>query len=270
METFLATFENAMKLHWAHQKIEVADAQLLIDAMEYSTGTGGKRFRPQLCAAVGVGVGLTTTQILPWSLAIEMIHTYSLIHDDLPALDNDDYRRGHKTCHKQYNEAMAILAGDALLTEAFGVVASSYGDKTQHLIQVLVQAAGARGMIRGQVIDLKMGAPIDSLSDLIRMHELKTGELIAACFTGPAVMAGRLVSDFKELGLTLGLAFQVKDDLLDAEKNEEASFINFLGFEATQSYLQSLTEKIHLKMQELGLVSPVLQHLIDFNFHRTT
>lgn len=265
---YLLAFDHAAKEYFAHRRAEAAKVNPLLDSMEYSFFNGGKRFRPLLCYAVGEALGLEEGEITPFAMAVEAIHTYSLIHDDLPCMDDDDSRRGQPTNHIQFSEDMALLAGDALLTEAFLIVAKAYPDKAGALIELISSAAGLSGMIKGQVLDLGRGEPIESLSDLIHLHEMKTGQLIALCFTGPGALVARQGHDLYELGLQLGLAFQVKDDLLDANEGDQASFVNFLGETGTHQQLQSITERIENLMKSAGLKSPFLEELIRFNFSR--
>ncbi len=267
-EKYSQSFEQASKEYFAHRRAEASNVSTLLDSMEYSFFNGGKRFRPLLCYAVGEALGLQEGQVTPFAMAVEAIHTYSLIHDDLPCMDNDEMRRGQPTNHIQFSEDMALLAGDALLTEAFLMAARAYPELAGVMVEHLSKAAGLSGMIRGQVLDLGKGAPTNSLSDLIHLHEMKTGQLIGLCFAGPALIAKRDPQDFYELGMQLGLAFQIKDDLLDAEDEDDASFINFLGPVGSEQHLQSLTEKIFNQLNELNLDSAFLKDLIHFNFSR--
>jgi geranylgeranyl diphosphate synthase type II len=201
-------------------------------------------------------------------MAVETIHTYSLVHDDLPCMDDDDIRRGQPTNHVKFSEDMALLAGDSLLTESFLMLARAYPEQAGELIELVSDGAGLNGMIRGQVLDLGKGKVTESLADLIELHQLKTGRLIALCLAGPAILAGRPWREFFELGLELGLAFQVKDDLLDIDEGDAASFINFLGKEGSEQHLQALTEKIAKQLAALDLSWPFLNQLIDYNLKR--
>lgn len=267
-KAYLEAFNKTSKEYFAHRKAEASDVAQLLESIEYSFFNGGKRFRPMLCYAVGEALGLGEKQITPWAMAVETIHTYSLIHDDLPCMDNDDERRGQPTNHKKFSEDMALLAGDSLLTESFLIVAKSYPEKASSLVELLAEGSGLNGMIRGQVLDLGRGQKIEELNDLINLHQLKTGQLISLCFTGPALIAGRKIGEMNELGLQLGLAFQVKDDLLDIDEADVASFIQFLGKKGTQDYLESLTEKIFNQLKILNLDKSFLRSLIEFNFSR--
>lgn len=200
------------------------------EASRYSLFAGGKRLRPILClAAVDVFGGAQET-VLPAACALEMIHTYSLIHDDLPAMDNDDFRRGRPTNHKVFGEAMAILAGDALLTEAFSLMtdAGARGtvpaERLIRVIAVIARAAGYRGMVGGQVIDLESESREVDLATVEYMHLRKTGALISASLEAGAILGGaseEQIAALTRYGHHLGLAFQITDDLLDIEGDPE-------------------------------------------------
>lgn len=194
----------------------------VIEAARYSLFAGGKRLRPILCLASAEVVGGDIEPVLPAACALEMIHTYSLIHDDLPAMDNDDFRRGVPTNHKVFGEAIAILAGDALLTEAFEYFALSSvsPQKVTEVIRIAVKAAGYRGMIGGQVIDLECENRKVDLATVEYMHIHKTGALLSASLEIGAVLGGgeqAQTSALKNYGHHIGLAFQITDDLLDVE-----------------------------------------------------
>lgn len=187
----------------------------LLEAVRYSLFAGGKRLRPALALGAAEVVTGQDTPALPVACALEMIHTYSLIHDDLPAMDDDDMRRGRPTCHKVYGEATAILAGDALLTMAFDAAAET---GSSALIQVLARAAGAGGMVGGQQMDLEGEGKKLGLHGLQQIHRAKTGALIRASLVCGALAAGAnatQVKAFGRYGEHLGLAFQITDDILD-------------------------------------------------------
>ena len=199
-------------------------------AMSYSLFAGGKRLRPILCMAGAEAVGGEGRDALPVACALEMIHTYSLIHDDLPAMDNDDMRRGKATSHKVFGEALAILAGDGLLTEAFNVMARPDliekigAARFQEIINLISAAAGCRGMVGGQAVDIMMeGKDIDS-SQLDFIHSHKTGALISASVSSGAIIGGgsrRELGDIAIYGNKIGLAFQISDDILNVEGDSE-------------------------------------------------
>lgn len=197
----------------------------VVEAARYSLFAGGKRIRPILCLASAEVCGGSVEAAVPAACALEMIHTYSLIHDDLPAMDNDDFRRGVPTNHKVFGEAIAVLAGDALLTEAFEFVAMSRdrgiaADKVLEVIRIAVTAAGYRGMIGGQVIDLECENRKVDLATVEYMHIHKTGALLSASLEIGAILGGadeRRIKALKTYGHHMGLAFQITDDLLDVE-----------------------------------------------------
>jgi geranylgeranyl diphosphate synthase type II len=199
----------------------------VVEAMRYSLFAGGKRLRPILCLAASEAVGGEIRSAMPAGCALEMIHTYSLIHDDLPAMDDDDLRRGKPTNHKVFGEAIAILAGDALLTEAF-VLLSDYSsllpERMIQVIKVIAEAASYRGMVGGQVVDmLSQNKPAD-LETVQQMHKRKTAALIAAA-TESGALAGRgseaQIAALARYGRAIGLAFQIADDILDIEGDTE-------------------------------------------------
>jgi geranylgeranyl diphosphate synthase type II len=198
-------------------------------AVRYSVFNGGKRIRPILCLAATEAVGGDLGPAIPVACALELIHSYSLIHDDLPAMDDDDFRRGKPTCHKVFRESIAILAGDALLTEAF--VLLSHVEKVRlsaerrlAVIQEIAQAAGIYGMVGGQALDVLSGKSVSDENTLYEIHRRKTGALIVA-----AVKAGAIISNARkdkiqalaEYGINVGLAFQIADDILNVEGDRE-------------------------------------------------
>lgn len=193
----------------------------LREAMLYSLQAGGKRLRPALCLAFASLGGLPEDRAVPFAAAIEMIHTYSLIHDDLPAMDNDDFRRGKPSCHKQFGEACAILAGDALLTDAFAIAAESDVPAKALLrgLAALATAAGSEGMVGGQMLDMEYtGLPDIRREQIATMQAMKTGALIRASCVCGALLASApesIQTAAQTYGASLGLAFQIADDILD-------------------------------------------------------
>lgn len=247
--------------------------QQLLDAMTYSLMAGGKRIRPILCLAAAEAVGGKEDDALPAACALEMIHTYSLIHDDLPAIDDDKLRRGKPTCHIAFDEATAILAGDALLTMAFQVLSAlefAEGARaTQWLkvIHLISTAAGYRGMILGQVLDINSEGKQLSVRELEVMHELKTGALIEASLQSGAIIGcadNRQLELLKIYSQKIGLAFQVTDDILNVEGNpglmgkavgtdslrEKGTYPSILGLEKSKKFAKEL---IHTALQALDL-----------------
>jgi geranylgeranyl diphosphate synthase type II len=208
---------------------ETAFPDTIHRAMRYSLFAGGKRIRPILCMEAGRAVSDCPEGVETAACSLELIHTYSLIHDDLPALDNDDYRRGKLTCHKVFGEAIAILAGDALLTLAFHVLGSMDqvpGERTVQMVRELAAAAGtAGGMIGGQVADLEGEGRPPTPELLESIHRAKTGALLRASLRIGAVYAGAAEAQYLALscyGEHAGLAFQIVDDILDVESSSEA------------------------------------------------
>ena len=230
------SFDFGAYLQAARERVEVAlDASLgpeepehLREAMRYSLLAGGKRLRPILCLAACELAGGPMDLALPTAVALEMVHTMSLIHDDLPAMDNDDLRRGRPTSHKQFGEAMAILAGDALLTRAFEMVAlRSPGVEPHRLLAVVGElslAAGAPGLVGGQVVDLECEGKDVSLDTLEYIHLHKTGALLVACVVCGALVGGAddtLLAALRTYAKGIGLAFQIIDDILDVTASSE-------------------------------------------------
>jgi geranylgeranyl diphosphate synthase type II len=230
------TFDFGSYLRETRERVEVAlDASLgpeepenLRAAMRYSLLAGGKRLRPVLCLAACELAGAPTDLALPTAVALEMVHTMSLIHDDLPAMDNDDLRRGRPTSHKMFGEAIAILAGDALLTRAFEMVAlRSPGVEPQRLLAVLGElsrAAGAPGLVGGQVVDLDSEGKDVDLTTLEYIHLHKTGALLRACVVCGALVGGaaeNLLEALRVYARGIGLAFQIIDDILDVTASSE-------------------------------------------------
>jgi len=203
-----------------------SDPPLILQAVRYSLFAGGKRIRAILCLAAAEAVGGKAETVMPAACALEMIHGYSLIHDDLPAMDNDDYRRGKLTSHKVYGEGVAILAGDALLTEAFRVLArrkSLSGIPAERILDVsreIAEAAGYQGMVGGQVLDIRAESERIGMEALHEIHRLKTGALLRVSLRAGAILAGAgeaALADLSDYGEKIGLAFQIADDILNVE-----------------------------------------------------
>lgn len=242
---------------------ENTDITLLFESMRYSVMAGGKRIRPFLTLAFCRLFGGEAQVALPLAAAVEMIHTYSLIHDDLPCMDNDDYRRGKLTNHKVYGEAQAILAGDALLTMAFETLSRApiSCEGGVRAVRVLARAAGARGMVGGQVMDIQAETVTPDLATLQRLHEKKTGALISAAAELGCIAAGVEENDPRYRAACLyaaniGLAFQIIDDILDQygnevllgkqtgqdEKDGKTTFLSFMNKENAEREASRLTE----------------------------
>lgn len=259
-------------------------AKGISESVAYSLFSGGKRFRPTLSLLTAKALGISTDKVLPFAAAVEMVHTYSLIHDDLPCMDNDELRRGKPTNHVLYGEAMALLAGDALLTEAWRMMAKAYKQTPEiavELIDQLTTAAGVSGMIAGQVMDLDVQGRLKKLSqagkltssELETLHDLKTGALIKVSVTGVGAIA-KVTTDKKQIlndfGHSLGLCFQLSDDVQDyrQEKPEPNSFPGLIGIEATQKLLLETTDQTLQLVQKLGPDTKDLHDLIMYNLKR--
>ncbi len=248
-----SNLSHALSLHGMPKVSSIPLArglERLVESMRYSLlQDGGKRFRPVLAMMTSEALGQPIAVALPMAAAVECVHTYSLIHDDLPAMDNDDFRRGAPTNHKKFEESTAILAGDALLTEAFLFLAQTGGDakRALHAVAELSRAAGVIGMVGGQAVDMNAKAEAITIDELRTMHRLKTGALIRVSAVGAAILAGATAMEVAEISTyadNLGLAFQVSDDILDYDpaKIEPGSYPALLGIEKTQIYLAELTE----------------------------
>lgn len=234
--------------------------QSVVKAMKYSITNGGKRIRPLLALEFCKMCGGDVKKAMPLACAVEFIHTYSLIHDDLPCMDDDDVRRGNPACHKMYGEATALLAGDALLTHAFELICSSDISPEQKInaVNLLAQNAGVNGMIGGQVLDLKYEETDPTISDLLTVHKLKTGALIsAACLMGciSADADEQKMIAASKFAYYLGIAFQIKDDILDVSgdeniigkpvgsdaENNKTTYVSLVGISKAQENVEKLT-----------------------------
>lgn len=263
----------------------------IMEAMNYSITAGGKRLRPMLMKETYQLFGGNSQVIEPFMAAMEMIHTYSLVHDDLPAMDDDEYRRGKKTTHVVYGEAMGILAGDALLNYAFETAVKAFEMAPEQSLTIgkalgiLAGKAGIYGMIGGQVVDvLATGKPL-SREELDFIYELKTGALIKASMMIGAVLAGASdadISKVEQIASDVGLAFQIQDDILDVtstteelgkpvksdEKNEKTTYVTLRGLEQSEKDVTRISgEAIHL-LDEIDEKNPFLELLIRELIHR--
>ena len=259
-------------------------------AMRYSVMAGGKRLRPILVIAGAEAVGGTSETVMPTACALELIHTYSLIHDDLPAMDDDDYRRGRLTNHKVFGEAIAILAGDALLTLAFKLVADNTAPVNdarvlRDVVAELAAAAGTCGMVGGQVVDIESEGKAITAETLEYIHRHKTAALIRASLRVGALLAGgdaKAVAAIGEAGSDLGLAFQIVDDILDVEgsleelgktagsdeRKQKATYPALHGLEASRRQAKVLIERVKQRLGVFGARAVPLQALADYVFER--
>jgi geranylgeranyl diphosphate synthase, type II len=255
---------------------DVAGIQKLWESIDYSTLKGGKRFRPVLAMIATEELGHDIADVMPFALAVELIHSYSLIHDDLPMLDNDDIRRGRPSNHKKFGEAVALLAGDALIAEAFSVLAESYVEDPElaiALVGLLSRAAGARGMVGGQAIDIHPMAGSREEWEIRYLHNLKTGALIRAAVDGAALIADvsqEVRSNLEQFAKGLGLAFQIADDVEDAknEADDPASFVSLLGTERTTELLAEVTAQAVAALEAADLIGSRLEKICAYNLAR--
>ncbi|WJH34287.1 polyprenyl synthetase family protein [Paenibacillus sp. CC-CFT747] len=264
----------------------------LREAMKYSLLAGGKRLRPILVLAAAEALGGKTEAAMPAACAVEMVHTYSLIHDDLPAMDDDDYRRGKPTNHKVFGEAMAILAGDGLLTHAFYVLVQAFrrfgvpAEQALAMVEDLSVLAGPKGMVGGQAADMIGEQGITDLSQLEYIHTHKTGDMIVFSLKAGARSAGAGEQQLKALekfGYNIGLAFQIQDDILDLtgdeqklgkpvksdEKQQKVTYPYLVGLEASQAKVTQLTDEGKAAVLQAGFARPErLLQLADYLMER--
>ena len=278
MSPMLAGWRTAVEQTLDEQLAAVANPHLRA-AMVYSVEAGGKRLRPLLLLSVVAMYDGVIADALPAAAAFEYVHTYSLIHDDLPAMDDDDLRRGKPTNHKQFGEALAILAGDALLTDAFAILSRQYPEKGVACVQILAEAAGSNGMVGGQVLDMDGENEQYHLETLKRMHEAKTGALIQA-----AIAMGGLFVTIPETDQTaladfsaaFGLGFQIKDDINDVTKTtaelgktadkdvieHKNTFPELLGLDGAIQALQVEIAKAETALNELTVDAAPLAEIL--------
>lgn len=273
------------------RKIEVADSYIknifsenedeIGRAMAYSVLAGGKRIRPLLCMLACEALGGKGEDALPFAAAVEFIHCYSLIHDDLPAMDDDDFRRGKPSNHKVFGEAVAILAGDALLTEAFSLIANAPldSDKRIKAVAALSKRAGREGMVLGQVLDM---SGCEKYDDLLEIYRRKTSDLLNAALSMGAIAAGGCGNEFDEYAEKIGIAFQIKDDILDVtssaevlgkpinsdEKNEKKTSLKFMSIEKAREEVEKLTNEGKASLSFAGDNAEKLLEIADYLIYR--
>ena len=260
----------------------------LYNAMKYIIDVGGKRLRPIFLTEISNLLGVKRENSFRAAASVELIHCYSLVHDDLPSMDNDDLRRGHPTCHKKFDEATAILVGDALQSLAFEILAN---DKTHKdfkkrimLIRELSRSSGCQGMVGGQMLDLEAEKKKLNLKEIYNLQRLKTGELFRFSCISPCILAGKAnkIKIFEEFSSNLGLAFQIKDDLLDIEGNEKEigkktqkdlvkgkeTLISLLGKEKAKKKSEELIKKSLKILEKFGNKAKNLIDLTNFIISR--
>jgi len=273
--------------------VEEGQQRIIFEAMNYSVRAGGKRLRPILMEETYHMFGGSSAVIEPFMAAIEMIHTYSLVHDDLPAMDNDEYRRGKKTTHAVYGEAMGILAGDALLNLAYETAAKAFDmevadTRVARAFAVLAKKAGVYGMVGGQVVDVESEKSDDcsiTREKLDFIYRLKTGALIESSMMIGAILAGASsdeVSRVEQIAAKLGLAFQIQDDVLDVtstlevlgkpvgsdEKNNKATYVTFEGLDKAVSDVERISKEAEEQLDDLGYDAAFLKELFEYLIHR--
>lgn len=272
---------------------EEGQQRIIFEAMNYSVRAGGKRLRPMLMEETYHMFGGSSAVIEPFMAAIEMIHTYSLVHDDLPAMDNDEYRRGKKTTHAVYGEAMGILAGDALLNLAYETAAKAFDmevadARVARAFTVLAKKAGVYGMVGGQVVDVESEKSDDcpiTREKLDFIYRLKTGALIESSMMIGVILAGASsdeVSRVEQIAAKLGLAFQIQDDVLDVtstlevlgkpvgsdEKNNKATYVTFEGLDKAVSDVERISKEAEEQLDDLGYDDAFLKELFEYLIHR--
>jgi len=245
-------------------------------ALYSSIGTSGKRIRPILFLETIKLFIEDTKPFLPIAATIELCHVYSLIHDDLPAIDNDDFRRGKLSCHKQFDEATAILTGDALLTYCFEIISNTTiisPEKRCALISELAKSIGQSGMVGGQMLDLHMQKSSYSESDIKNLHNLKTGKLIEFCTISPSIICDATTEQklaIQKFGESFGLIFQITDDLLDYREKKaiECNIVNSIGHFKTKALLEKLVNEAILSLDIFGDQANILKSLVKYSLLR--
>jgi len=275
---FNEIFKSELKLIDMHLRTVVTSANVKLpelnrfwESMAYSVFSEGKRFRPLLSLLTARALERTPEQVLPLAAAVELIHTYSLIHDDLPCMDDDDFRRGRPTNHRVFGEAGALLAGDALLTMAFGVLAQSPSPRAATAVALLSEAAGPRGMVGGQALDIEAQNPGKLL--LEEIHQRKTGRLIQVSVEAAGVLCDAdldQVESLRSYGEQLGLAFQLADDIqdFDPERPEKVSFASLLGNEETMRLLIDASTKALDALSDFSSSADGLREMVRLNRDR--
>ncbi|MDR0138429.1 polyprenyl synthetase family protein [Metabacillus idriensis] len=283
LDIFLSTRKEKIEEELPLYISRLAAPPSIKEAMIYSLSAGGKRIRPALVLAVLHAFGKKEQIGIPAACAVEMIHTYSLIHDDLPSMDDDDLRRGKPTNHKVFGEALAILAGDGLLTHSFGLIADQEdisAEKRLALISELVKAAGVEGMVGGQVADMQGEAKNLTMSELEYIHEHKTAKLLAFSIIAGAILAdaSRLeIAQLREFAYHIGIAFQIQDDILDIEgqqfiigkpvgsdeTNQKTTYPSLLTLQGAKQKLEDHISHAKAILAEIHIHSGLLEELCD-------
>ena len=256
--------------------------KIIAEAMKYSSIDGGKRIRPALLLEFYKFFGGEKSDAVKFAVALEMIHSYSLVHDDLPCMDNDDFRRGKPSCHKAYGEDIAVLTGDALLTSAFEYASTAKEIEPERVVKainILALSAGLNGMVGGQVLDI-LSIDLDNIDGLKRMYSLKTGALLKCAAVLGCVLAGKdeNIPYCEKYAENIGLAFQIVDDILDVEgdettlgkpvgsdqKNEKLTFVSLYGIEKAKEMVRTLTIDAKKQIDIIGGDGEILKEFADY------
>lgn len=281
LKLYIDKAEKALSMY---MEIKENPQKNIYDAMAYSLFAGGKRLRPVLMMAVCDMCGGDSDTVMPFAAAMEMIHTYSLIHDDLPAMDNDDLRRGMPTNHIKYGEATAILAGDALLNKAFETMAIHSrlsAEKTLEIIKIIALSSGTEGMIGGQVVDIESENKSIDIEDLKYIHTCKTGAIIRSAAVSGAVAANaddKKIKAIDEFAKNLGIAFQICDDILDVtgdekslgkpigsdEENCKTTYVTLFGLDGAKKLLEEYSQKAKASLEIFEGENQFLIELTDY------
>ncbi len=263
----------------------------MYEPMEYSLKAGGKRFRPMIMLLTCEALSGCYKDAIPFAVGIECIHTYSLIHDDLPSMDNDDLRRGLPTCHIKFDEATAVLAGDGLLNIAFEIMLdklkNSFEKKYLDAIYCIAISSGTNGMIKGQALDIKAESKKISENELFDIYENKTGKIILASMKSGAIIGGaneEQLSIVEDIAYKLGIAFQIQDDILDIEgeqekigkpinsdlKNNKSTYVSMYGIEKAKNDYMELSSQVLQNLEKLGVKDKCIYHYIKSLINRNS
>ncbi len=263
----------------------------MYEPMEYSLKAGGKRFRPMIMLLTCEALSGCYKDAIPFAVGIECIHTYSLIHDDLPSMDNDDLRRGLPTCHIKFDEATAVLAGDGLLNIAFEIMLdklkNSFEKKYLDAIYCIAISSGTNGMIKGQALDIKAEGKKISENELFDIYENKTGKIILASMKSGAIIGGaneEQLSIVEDIAYKLGIAFQIQDDILDIEgeqekigkpinsdlKNNKSTYVSMYGIEKAKNDYMELSSQVLQNLEKLGVKDKCIYHYIKSLINRNS
>lgn len=263
----------------------------MYEPMEYSLKAGGKRFRPMIMLLMCEALSGCYKDAIPFAVGIECIHTYSLIHDDLPSMDNDDLRRGLPTCHIKFDEATAVLAGDGLLNIAFEIMLdklkNSFEKKYLDAIYCIAISSGTNGMIKGQALDIKAEGKKISKNELFDIYENKTGKIILSSMKSGAIIGGaneEQLSIVEDIAYKLGIAFQIQDDILDIEgeqekigkpinsdlKNNKSTYVSMYGIEKAKNDYMELSSQVLQNLEKLGVKDKCIYHYIKSLINRNS